>query len=161
MKISSKEVIESVIELTNNLMIDYLPGGAEYLSKLEFTGKDFPKLFVFYQEAAQIQQQTNNVRLTFRFLDVVGGINNKWRRDYEIKSDMEQAASLLIDLLQSYNVLVSPIDESYQPVYATYGDELSGIEMSVTFPIMKPCLIPIAPIIPNNSFPYTFPFTLS
>lgn len=159
MKSSSKEVIESIVEIVNNQMQDYLAGGAEYLSKLEFTGKTFPKLFIFNSEAAQLQQQTNNVRLTLRFLDVAEGINNKWRRDYEIKSDMEQAASLLVDLMQKLDILVSAIDEASQPVYSSMGDGLSGIEMSITFPMLKPCLIPLEST--NNVFPYTFHFNLA
>lgn len=157
MKSSSKEVIESIIEIVETSLTNYLQGGCEYLSKIEYTGNEFPKVFIFEQNAGQIQQQANSCSITFRFMDVAESLNNKQRKDYEIKSDMTQAASLLIDYLQRDGVLVVDTDTSFEPVYITGGDGLSGIELTINFPIMKPCVVAGL----GGGFPYIFPFSLS
>ena len=140
MKCSAKEVSDSIISIVENKMSDYLKG-AMYLSKVEFTGKVWPYLFIFLEESASIQQQTNNVVFTLRFLDVAEGLNEKMGRDLQIKSDMIEAASILIDYLQNDGVLVNAIDTTFSPVYVQYGDGLSGIQISINFPIQRPCVI--------------------
>lgn len=135
---SAKQVIEETIRIVNEEMSAKLVG-AEYLSKIEFTGKQFPKLFIFMANASTIQQFSDNVTLTLSFVDVVVTTKDQQRYDYEIKSDMIQIASELIHRLRLAEVLTSTDDITYNPNYAFGGDGLSGIVLDVTFPLDKTC----------------------
>lgn len=134
-------------------MPDYLKG-AEYTSKVEFTDNEFPKLFIFQNQPTQINQFSNSVSLNFRFLDVAEGVNNKQRRDYEIKSDMQLAASILFDLMKKDDIILSNVDIPLQPIYIAGGDGLSGVEANVEIPLKRPCSINI-PDFTINSESYT------
>ena len=161
MKSSSKEVIEDMISIVENQLQNYFAGGAEYIDKIQFQAKAWPKVFIYNESASTIEQNRNTVNLTVNFLDVGESLNNKTKLDYEIKSDMEQAASLFIDYLIEYEILTSYSNITFEPVTITGGDGLSGGFMTLSIPLEKPCIVPI-PVIPeNNAFPYTFPFTLN
>ena len=134
----TKEVIEETIRIVEEEMQPYLVG-AEYISKVEFTGKKFPKLFLFLANGGTIQEFSDSATITFMFVDAVVSMKAQQQMDYEIKSDMLQAASILVGKLRDQGILLNNDDITYNPNYAFGGDGLSGIVCDITFNLDKSC----------------------
>lgn len=143
MKISAKEIIESVESKIDTLLSgeivqrDYVYSN----DQIDTDGqKDFPRVYYWWNNDGQLNENYNTVVLGFIFCDVMGGKTNSLKRDYEIKSDMLQLASRLFD-----NISRDPFFESanpsfsYTPFSDRFENSLSGVQVNVTFAIEKPC----------------------
>lgn len=144
-KISAKELIEAVEAKIDSLLI-----ANKYLVKRNYVYtndqidtdglKDFPRLFYWWNDSGSLNENYNTVVLGFVFCDVMTGKQSELKRDYEIKSDMLQAASILFDDLSRDPVFDAfGTSISYTPFSDRFANGLSGIQASVTFSITKPC----------------------
>lgn len=143
MKISPKEIIET-IESKIDTVLDGLVVAKDYVytnDQIDTDGrKDYPRVYYWWNDAGALADNHNTMVMGFIFCDVMGGKTNSLKRDYEIKSDMVQAASKLFDnlsrdpLFPSFNQSIS-----YDPFAGRFSNDLSGIQLTVTFAIEKPC----------------------
>ena len=143
MKISGKELIEDIRSTITTLLSDEIIRN-DYISsndEIDTTGtKQWPRVYIRWTDDGSLDINTNTAVLGFLFLDVSTSKTNKSKKDYEIKSDMVQAASKLFDNLirEDYFGEATPT-LGYTPVSNAYDNGLSGIMMTVTFNLAKPC----------------------
>jgi len=144
MKISAKEIIEAVeAKIDSNLLSDYIVQRNYVYSndQIDTDGrKNYPRVYYWWNDSGALNENYNTMVMGFNFCDVMGGKTNSLKRDYEIKSDMLQAASILFD-----NISRDPFFEganpsfSYDPFSDRFENSLSGVQVTVTFAIEKPC----------------------
>jgi len=140
MKISLKEVIEGIQDLVETSV----PELKRALYTFDFSqdtqkNKDYPALFIVSNQNFTIGENVNTTPLLLVFCDVTGGRLNDIDRDKEIKSDMLQAASKLLDLMQVNGYIDGDISVDAQPFSYGLNNALSGIDCIVPITIEKPC----------------------
>ncbi len=144
MKISAKEIIESVESKIDSLLIQDYVIEREYVytnDQIDTDGKkNFPKVYYWWNDAGSLNENYNTVVMGFVFCDVMQGKTNANTRDYEIKSDMLQAASRLFDNISRDAFFENAQPSfSYDPFSNRFANGLSGVQVTVTFAIEKPC----------------------
>jgi hypothetical protein len=144
MKISAKEIIETVITQTNSLLIPDQIVRIDYVQsddQVDTDGnKDFPRIYFNWSDAGTLEENFNTITLDFLFCDVMASKTNSKKYDYEIKSDMMQAASKLFDNLSREEFFQNANPTfTYNPFSNRFNNGMSGVEVSVTFVVSKPC----------------------
>lgn len=143
MKISPKEIIETIeSKITTVLSSEIVT--YNYVSTLDQVDidakKNFPRVYFNWSSSGSLNENNNTVVITFMFVDVAEGKSDSVKRDYEIKSDMLQAASKFVDNLSREELLPDfQYAVSYDPLSGRYNNGLSGIQFSLTFAIEQPC----------------------
>lgn len=140
MKNSLKEAIEGI----QDLVASSVPEIKKTLYTFDFNqdidkAKDWPCLFIVGNQNFTIGENINTIPLLLVFCDVVHGRQSAAERDKEIKSDMIQAASKLLDLMQSDGYFDGEISVDAQPFSYGLNNALSGIDCIAPIVIEKPC----------------------
>ena len=134
-----KTIIEDVKDIITNNSINIQ--SVEYTGEIDVNmtkDKDFPKVYMIADESGELGDNNNTVIVKYLFVDVQKGLNNEWQRDYEIKSDMQLEASMMVDRLQSLGYSINfPV--TFDMLSGVFNDGLAGVQFSVTFNLDKPC----------------------
>lgn len=136
-RVSVKELIEGIATIVEERIPEIITVKYTGIPNTE-KAKEFPQLFIFLDNNVTIDENINTVPLTLWFVDVQISQSLEWRKDYEIKSDMIQAASKLFDILQNEGWLDS-VNVTLTPLTSDMQDGLSGMQAIPTFNLQKPC----------------------
>ena len=140
MNISLKEIVEGI----KSEVADKIPELKEVKYTFDFWqnrdgDKNFPKLYLIANENVTFGELTNTIPLTMRFCDVSRAKDKSEQLDLEIKSDMIQVASKLMDILQEKGYFNGDLNLSAIPFDNELNDGLSGIDITPDFVLKKPC----------------------
>ena len=143
MKISPKEIIETVESKISTVLSDEIVT-YDYIytdDQIDIDGtKNFPRIYFHWNEAGALNENNNSMVLVFMFCDVMESKTNSKKKDYEIKSDMMQAASkLFVTLSREPFFETATPSFSYQPFSQRGNNGLAGVQVTVTFALEKPC----------------------
>lgn len=141
MKISIKELVESIIDLADN-NLDHIVRTSYVISADDIDikkAKDYPALFMLLDTTATVSENSNIIALSFYFIDAVVSQNDSYLKDLEIKSDLMQEASKLFDLMQTNGIRFDALDISLSPFSGRFNDGMGGWSTTVNFNIAKPC----------------------
>jgi len=143
MKVSPKEIIESIEAKIGSVLTDEIVK-YDYVYSVDQidtdSKKDYPRVYCAWNESADLNDNYNSVTLAYYFCDVMFGKSSSIQRDYEIKSDMLQAASKLFDDLSREEFFQSATPSiSYTPFSNRFDNGISGVEVTVTLALEKPC----------------------
>lgn len=140
MKISLLEAVNEVIDLATNSLDNIVK--VQYITSVDDIdiqkAKDWPALFIIVDSAAQLLENENQTVLSLYVLDASTAREDEYLKDLNIKSDLLQEMSKLLDLLQ-LNQLISTINTSAQPFSGRFNNGLSGWSANVSVNIKKPC----------------------
>ena len=133
------ELIESAIQ-TN--FTDEVP--SVYFDKFtDLEGeKKYPAISYYYADSgSQLALNNNVLSLTFQFLDVISGRNNKNDRRKEVVSDMYDLASRIVQhLRQEEGLLIDPAIPTAL-FDNRYNNGLGGVELTINITMIKPCVV--------------------
>jgi len=133
------ELIESAIE--TNFSDEVASVYFDKFTDLEGE-KKYPAISYYYADSgSQLNLNNNVLSLTFEFLDLISGRNNKNDRRKEVVSDMYDLASRIVQHLRQEEGLL--IDPSIPPDLFDnrYNNGLGGVEFTLNITMIKPCVI--------------------
>lgn len=140
MKISLLEAINEVIDVAND-NLDNIVDVRYVVSEEDIDinkSKNFPALFIMLTTPSTINDSFNVANITLYFLDASTSQNNEIEKDLNIKSDLFQQASILLDRLQLLGS-IETVNSSLEPFSGRFNNGLSGWTTSLSINIKKPC----------------------
>ena len=140
MKISLLEAINEVIDVANE-KLDNIVDARYVVSEEDIDinkAKNFPALFIMLTTPSTLNDGFNVANLTLYFLDASTSQNNEIEKDLNIKSDLFQQASKLLDELQLLGS-IQTVNSSLEPFSGRFNNGLSGWTTSLSINIKKPC----------------------
>jgi len=140
MRISLLEAINEVLDVAKT-KLDNIVDARYVVSEEDIDvnkAKNFPALFVMLTTPSNINDAFNVANITLYFLDASTSQNNEIEKDLNIKSDLFQQASILLDELQLIGS-IGTVNNSLEPFSGRFNNGLSGWTTSISINLKKPC----------------------